>query len=844
MKPRSKAWVWCVLLTGLARAEDKVDFARDVQPIFRARCVECHGDAAQLSGLRLDRRQDALRVIRAGSSASSRLYTLVSTGIAKEGKTLRMPPGGQLSANEVDLIRRWIDEGAGWPAGADSQAKGKTRPRPWSFERIQQHQAPVVRNASWVRNPIDAFVLAKLESNALEPSPEALKTTLMRRLYLDLVGLLPTPQETAAFLADGQPDAYERLVDRLMQSEHYGEKWARPWLDVARFADSEGGVQDYVRPYAWRYREWVIKALNRDMPFDEFTIDQMAGDLVPNATLEQKLATGFHRNTVTSREGGIDLEQLRYDQLVDRANTVGTAWLGLTVGCAQCHDHKYDPITQKDYYRLMAFFDNSDELDIEAPVPGEMGPYRQYVGEYRRERRKLLEQPGVEPLQTEWEGNLRDAAAHPGKRTDWDNYYDSFSKHVDNGLKILHKPLAQRTEREREALTNFFVRYAEGPLGKKRYDELGLKGVNERLTSLAEKYPPLSVVMTLAEAANRHPSHIRLRGNYKDLGAEVTPGTPESLAQLPVDRPPDRLALARWLVSPENPLTARVAMNRSWQELFGRGLARTQEDFGMQGEKPTHPELLDWLASQFVRSGWSMKSMHRLIVTSSTYRQSSRMRPELVARDPGNTLLARQSRMRLPAELIRDAALGASGLLQDSVGGESIRPPQPEGVTDLSYSLKWVETMGRNRYRRGLYVQTQRTALYPLLGNFDVPDRTVSCARREVSNTPLQALNLMNDPLFTEAAQALAARVLKEPASESERIDRVFQLCDTRPASPKERDMAASFLDQRRRLARGNPRSVEPMPVTELDGVEPAEAAAWFGLARALLNSDEFITRE
>ena len=850
MRLGRKAWVWCILLPGLAKAQDKVDFGRDVQPIFRARCLGCHGSAAQSGGLRLDRRQDALRggysgpVLKAGSSASSRLYTLISKGIVREGTALRMPPGEQLPSNETEIIRRWIDGGAVWPVEADTQAAAKTRPRPWSFERIQRHDSPAVRNATWVRNPIDAFVLAKLESNAIEPSPEAPKTTLIRRLYLDLIGLLPTPQETAAFLADDQPGAYERLVDQLMQSEHYGEKWARPWLDLARFADSEGGVQDYVRPYAWRYREWVIKALNRDMPFDQFTIDQMAGDLVPNATLEQKTATGFHRNTVTSREGGIDLEQLRYDQLVDRASTVGTAWLGLTVGCAQCHDHKYDPITQKDYYRLMAFFENSAEVDIEAPVPGEMGPYREHVVEYRRQRRKLLDQYGVELLQTDWEANLRDAAAHPGTRTDWDGFYDSFCKQVDNGPKILHKHLAQRTEREREALTNFFVRYAEGPLGKKRYEELHLKAANEQLTALGEKYPKLSLIMTLAEETERHRSHIRLRGNYKDLGAEVTPGTPESLSALPADRPPDRLALARWLVSPENPLTARVAINRSWQELFGRGLVRTPEDFGMQGEKPTHPELLDWLASQFMASGWSMKVMHRLMVTSSTYRQSSHMRPELGARDPGNMLLARQSRVRLPAELIRDAALGASGLLLDTVGGESVRPPQPEGVTDLSYSLKWVETTGRNRYRRGIYVQTQRTSLYPLLGNFDVPDRTVSCARREVSNTPLQALNLMNDPLFTEAAQALTARLLKEPGSENERIDRAFQLCYARPASAKERDTLASFLARRRQLARSNPKLGEAMPLAELEQVEPAEAAAWFGLARALLNADEFITRE
>ncbi|MEO8129255.1 MAG: DUF1549 domain-containing protein, partial [Bryobacteraceae bacterium] len=385
MRLGCNAWILSVLFAIVAHGQDKVDFIRDVQPIFRARCVSCHGAASQSSGLRLDRREDALRggysgpVLQPVSSASSRLYQLISTGIAVKGKNLRMPPGGQLPSNEAEIIRRWIDQGAVWPLETDNQAAGKTRPRPWSFQPLRRDEPPSVSDATWVRNPIDAFVLAKLGNT--KPSPEAPKTTLVRRLYLDLTGLLPTPEETAAFLADDKPGAYERLVDRLLQSEHYGEKWARPWLDLARFADSEGGVQDYVRPYAWRYREWVIQAVNRDMPFDQFTISQMAGDLLPNPTLEQKLATGFHRNTVTSREGGIDLAQLRFDQLVDRANTVGTAWLGLTVGCAQCHDHKYDPITQKDYYRLMAFFENSAEVDIEAPVPGEIGPYRQHVGE-------------------------------------------------------------------------------------------------------------------------------------------------------------------------------------------------------------------------------------------------------------------------------------------------------------------------------------------------------------------------------------------------------------------------------------------------------------------------------
>jgi Protein of unknown function (DUF1549)/Planctomycete cytochrome C len=353
-----------VAIPGLAAQSghtEKIDFSRDIQPILRARCFSCHGPQLQSNGLRLDRREDALRggysgqVIRPGESASSRLYQLITNGVVAEGKRIVMPPTGPLAESETLLIGRWIDQGAVWPAETESASRSRAWARPWSFEPIRRPSIPAVRRANWVRNPIDAFVLAKLEAAGIEPSPQAPRPVLLRRVYLDLTGLPPTPEEAAAFLADQQPGSYERLVDRLLRSEHYGEKWARSWLDVARYADSEGGVQDYVRPFAWRYRHWVIDALNRDMPFDRFTTEQIAGDLLPDSTLERKLATGFQRNTITSREGGIDLEKLRFDQLVDRANTVGSAWLGLTVGCAQCHDHKYDPISQKDYYRLLAF---------------------------------------------------------------------------------------------------------------------------------------------------------------------------------------------------------------------------------------------------------------------------------------------------------------------------------------------------------------------------------------------------------------------------------------------------------------------------------------------------------
>ena len=787
-----------LLYSTAAFASGAVDYLRDVQPLFQKRCYGCHGAAQQMSGLRLDRRASALPVIQSG-----KLLSLISGTGAK-----RMPPAGPpLLASEIALIKAWIDAGATWPLS------DKPASLPWSFAPLRRPLVP----SSGAKSAIDAFILARLQRQGIRPSPAADQHTLARRLYLDLTGLPPSPEQTEAYLQDRRPDAYERLVDELLASPHYGEKWARHWLDLARYADSEGGVQDYARPTAWRYRDWVIRAFNADMPFDRFTVEQIAGDLLPGATLDQKIATGFHRHTITSREGGVELDRIRFEQLVDRTSTVGSVWLGLTMGCAQCHDHKYDPIPQRDFYRLLAFFENADELDLDAPLPGEWGLHLRAEPEYRKQRNQLLAEYKIAETVESWEAGMRDAMTDPGKRPNWDVAYDSFSKAVDHGRRTLLKPAGERTPNEQDALVDFFAKSSTGGIGPAKYQALKLKELSEKLVKLREQYPPLSTVMTLAESGSHAPAHVRIRGNWADHGAAVMPGTP---ACLPApNAAADRLALARWLVWRENPLTARVAVNRWWQELFGRGLVRTAEDFGAQGERPTHPELLDWLAREFQDSGWSVKRMVRLLVTSATYRQSSQARPDLATLDPLNTLLARQTRLRLPAELVRDSALRVSGLLNDAIGGESIRPPQPEGVADLQYSMKWEETKDRTRYRRGLYIFVQRTAAYPLLMNFDAPDRTVSCARRETSNTPLQPLNLMNDPAFVEAAQALAARILMQPAAQ--RVDYAFQLCFARAPSAREREAVLSHLNRR----------------------STAEAG-WFGASRALLNSDEFLTRE
>lgn len=831
-------------------AAEPVDFSRDVEPLLRKRCHACHGGVTQMSGLRLDDKVSALKggnsgaVIVPGKSAESRLVRLVA---GLEEKKV-MPPGGpRLSPQEVDLLRAWVDQGAKWPdspqtiAGA---AAGKSRPTHWSFQPVARPQPPRTRNETWARNPIDQFVLARLEREGIEPSAEADRRTLIRRVSFDLTGLPPNPSQVDAFLRDNRPDAYEHLVDQLLESPHYGERWARHWLDLARYADSDGYEKDYVRPNAWRWRHWVIEAFNRDKPFDQFTMEQIAGDLLPGATVEQKTATGFHRNTLTNREGGVNIEQFRVEQVVDRASTVSTVWLGLTMGCAQCHDHKYDPIRQKEFYQLFAFFNNANEEDIDAPLAGEMGPYLQSTPAYRKQREELLKQYRVPELQAPWEARMKEARANPGKWTDWDHAYDAFQKYLDNADRILDVPIEKRSQKWADSITDHFLINYHRVIGKDEWKQLNFAELRKQLSGLRDQNPALSEAPIIAEDPSiRRTSHILIRGDWKRKGVEVQPDVPAFLPPLST-KTPTRIELAKWLVSSENPLTARVTVNRYWQEFFGRGLVRTSDDFGAQGEKPSHPELLDWLAAQFMDSGWRIKALHKMIVTSATYRQSSASRPAIDSRHPDNVLLARQTRLRLPAELVRDAILDVSGLLYPAVGGKSVRPPIPDGVVDLSYagSVKWPESTGRDRYRRGLYILFQRTVPYPMLMNFDEPNASLAACRRERSNTPLQALNLLNDPVFVEAAQALAARLLPIPASE--RTEHLFNICLSRMPSPREREWVDSYLLKQTGLLEQNPQQAQAMFPVEFPGHGQIEGAAWTALASALLNLDEFITRE
>lgn len=842
-------------------ADVKVDFTKDIAPLLENRCLGCHSAQLQSNGLRVDSRDALLAggytgpAIRPGDSAGSKLIHLVA-GLEK-GVVMPLD-GDRLTAHQIGLLRAWIDQGAEWPAAPSSEspaaaARQASRPQTthWAFQPISRPRPPNVSSPGRVRNPIDRFILARLAREGIEPSPEAGKRTLVRRLGLDLAGLPPEPEDVARFLADDSPQAYERLVDRLLESPHYGEKWAMHWLDLARYADSDGYEKDNVRPHAWRYRHWVINALNADMSFRRFTIEQIAGDLLPDATVEQKVATGFHRNTLKNREGGVKIEQFRFEETVDRVNSVGTVWLGLTLGCAQCHDHKYDPLTQREYYSFLAFFNNLDEVDIDAPLAGEMGPYLAALPGYRGRREALLEEAGVAGLQAEWEEKMKLARANPGKWTDWDHAYDAFQKYLDGSDRIIDKHLSDRTRKEVDDLADHFVRNYRRVVTKERYEELGYEELGKKLIALKEDFPAVSEAQTVVESDLQRKTHIHIRGDWRNTGRGVEADLPSFLPAAYTGRGAEagltRLDLARWIVSRDNPLTARVIVNRVWQEYFGAGLVATSENFGTQGEKPSHPELLDWLARDFMDHGWSLKHLHKRIVMSATYRQSSKARPELDAVDAGNRWLARQSRLRLPGELVRDSALAVSGLLYPKIGGESVRPPLPEGLADLAYgsSLDWDESEGRDRYRRGLYILFQRSVPYPQLMNFDMSERTATECSRERSNTPLQSLNLLNDPVFVEAAQALAVRLLTQGgASIGDRLRYAFDLALARPPKPTEIEAMNEYYRKQTAILEDDLESARKMFPLDLPGVSPLEGAAWVGVGSVLLNLDEFITRE
>jgi mono/diheme cytochrome c family protein len=1031
------------------RTQRQVDFKRQIEPIFARSCYQCHGAKKAMGQLRLDERTLALKGGLSGPSVApgDSRQSLLMKRILGEGKEARMPMGGDpLKSAEIALIRRWIDQGAPWSDGATGRrgdgAKESDSSKHWAYVKPARPAAPKLRNQSWARNPIDAFILARLEKEGLQPSPEADKATLLRRIYLDLIGLPPSVREVDEFLADTSPDAYEKVVDGLLNNQHYGERWARPWLDLARYADSNGYEKDNLR-VAWKFRDWVIGALNKDLPFDQFTIEQIAGDMLPNATIEQRIATGFHRNTMVNQEGGIDPEENRFETLVDRVSTTATVWLGSTIACAQCHNHKYDPFSQKDYYRLMAFFDNAEyqigyqspnddnsryilEPQISLPTPEQEEKRRLLDAEIKQIEAKLKTQtPELDAEQAKWERQLLDeqqkwVALDPIKlestggaalkklddksvlasgaaeehdvyvitaKTDLKNitavrvealpdaslpkggpgrdpygnflltgfeleaapsndappkeiafkeaFVDDlayrleikpfFSKEIGNtatdrppgwfvnatndsqatgrlarqGVFVAEKPFgfdsgatltiklkhlggslnqgigrfrlsittadepkrvvsisarlrpilsippAERTPKQREDLSAQF-----------RATTPSLKPDRDRMEKLRDGLKDLNIttamVMQERQSYERPSTLFRERGSFLNKGEKLFAATPAVLHPMPESAPINRLGLARWLIDENNPLTSRVMVNRFWEQIFGRGIIETSEDFGVQGERPWHPELLDWLATEFMRPaaqggcGWSMKKLVRLIVTSSTYRQSSATTPALIEKDPYNRLLARGPRFRMEAEMIRDLALTASGLLSRKLGGPSVFPLQPEGIWKAPYSgEKWMVSRGEDRFRRSLYTFVRRSSPHPAMMTFDATSREYCTVRRVRTNTPLQALTMLNDEAAMEAARALAKRVVEEGGDGvKERAIYGFRICAARTPKEKEVERIVALYQQQLTHFTANATEAGKIVRNHSTKAGAAEFAAWTMVANVLLNLDETLTKE
>jgi hypothetical protein len=1021
-----------------------VDFNREIRPILSENCFTCHGpdEGQRQAGLRLDTREGALaKVIVPGNAADSLLYQKIT----HSDPARRMPArssGRTLTPQQIARLKAWVDEGANWETH-------------WAYVPPRRPEPPVVQNTAWPRNPIDRFVLARLEREGLKPSPEAERITLLRRLHLDLTGLPPQPADLAAF------DTYEKAVDRLLASTAHAERLALQWLDLARYADTHGYHIDSHRDM-WPWRDWVIRAFARNLPYDQFTLEQLAGDLLPNATLDQKIASGFNRNHMINYEGGAIPDEYLNEYVADRVETFSTIWLGQTLNCARCHDHKYDPFRIKEFYQLYAFFHNVGESGLDGQR-GNAKPFLELPSpdQKRRQeelataialREKALPEAGVSSRQREWEKTRPDTLPPPPREAleshwEFDGHLADTSGRYQHGRAARGMPLfeagqvaraleldgetevrfgdaarfdradhfslalwfrsgtrnpnalLQKTEpasgrrgfelafdfaellyeRKRGAhlLVHLIHRWPDDALRVRTRERLGigewhhlvltydgsgrasglklylngktaeLEVLGDSLTGSVATSAPLTAgakqpsgpykgrlddlrfyrrllpaseieqlavmeplrallaqdpakrskedrqrlreyflnheapaemrrlhaelqalrqekedlqkailtTMVMDERENPRETWVLGRGDYRNRRYQVEPDTPAVLPAFPAGQRRNRLGLARWLVDPKHPLTARVAVNRFWQLYFGTGLVKTVEDFGSQGDPPSHPELLDWLATEFVRSGWDIRALERLIVTSATYRQSSRVTRELLEKDPENRLLARGARFRLPAEILRDNALAISGLLDGRVGGPGVFPYQPAGIwEELAYgdgftAQEYRQSRGRDLYRRSLYTFWKRTAPPPNMTTFDAPDREKCTARRPVTNTPLQALVLMNDPIFVEAARHLAQRTLAEAARDtSARVRHAFRLATAREPSKVESEALRELLGRQFAQYRRNPKAArELLSVGESpwdSRLDLAELAAWTTVASAILNLDETITRE
>jgi len=984
-----------------------VDFVRDVQPIFRSACVECHDGAKRRGGLRLDSKRSVFQggksgpEIVAGKPDESNLLRRVLGQGGKQAMPLDADP---LEPGEIATLRAWIEQGAGWPDAASDDRETQH----WAYARPLRPVLPVVKDVAWCANPIDRFIEARLEREGLAHSPEADRATLIRRASLDLIGLPPTLAEIDVFERDKSPRAYEDLVDRLLASPRYGERWARPWLDLARYADTNGYEKDLPRSL-WPWRDWVIRALNADMPFDEFTRKQLAGDLLPDASDDDRIATGFQRNTMLNDEGGIDKEEFRVVAVVDRVNTTASVWLGTTMACCQCHDHKFDPFTQSEYYQLFAFFNQTEDVgagngpemavptpeqrrvqqDLSARIaslasaldfPPDAAPFTAWQQQIRAELGAaepvagLARRFGFEELQARVgfldggrelaferdQGFSYGALVKLGKggcvlaKIDDLHAYRGFDLFANNGrfeVHIVHEwpsdgikvqtrevfgagfwrhvfvsydgsskaagiriyldGVAQELEVVNDTLTGTIqndvaLKIAsreasgafDGALDEARIysRELGHEDVRrvfrESLKVILERDAParseeqlaelraafiaetpelaaqqtelaklradlaglrIPTTMVLQELATPRPTNLLRRGNFRDPGAEVIADVPAALHAFPDSLPRNRLGLARWLVDSANPLVGRVTMNRAWETFFGNGLVATAEDFGTQGDAPTHPELLDWLAVEFAERGWSQKAMHKLIVMSSTYRQASRVTLAVLEKDSANQWLSRAPRVRLEAEMVRDNALAIAGLLSAKIGGPSVMPPQPRGVWADSFATfdtpdeKWVDAMGEDRWRRGLYTYLRRSAAYPSALTFDASRRDVCVVKRSRSNTPLQSLITLNDPVFVEAAIALGARMVREVDGDAAaRIRHGVRLCLARaPTAWELEQLGGLYQRSRAGFAKdgGAAKEFTQQGMVDVAGFDPIELAAWIVVANVLLNLDETITK-
>jgi hypothetical protein len=1011
-------------------ASVQVDFVKDIQPILAKSCYQCHGEQKQKGELRWDTKQAALKggasgpAILPGKSADSLMIQLVA-GLKPD---LVMPQkGDRLTTQQISLLRAWIDQGANWP---DSVAKSRDKRDHWAFKAPVRPAVPQVKNKKWPRNPIDNFILARLEKQRLAPSSEADRVTLIRRLSLDLTGLPPTIQEVDQFVGDKSADAYEKAVERLLSSPHYGECWGRHWLDAARYADSNGYEKDATRSI-WPYRDYVISAFNRDLPFDQFTLEQIAGDLLPQSTLQQRVATGFLRNSMLNQEGGIEPEQFRTEALIDRMDAIGKTWLGLSINCCQCHNHKFDPLTQKDYYSMFAFLNNDDEPSIEVPTKEEQKQREEIIAKVRSlEEKAMRDTTNLDERMHAWEQDVAHAQGdwQVLDLREWLNFATKYEKQSDGSLlgggdvkpgavthiwvdttltnitgfrleallhtnlpysgpglvgrgsfllkeftceayathnptitnkikfsralasqeapgfsitnaidgntekggwtsslvpvrrnheqravfecaepiqgfpdgttlefgiyqkhssgdghsgeldketkldchafgrlrlsattqpgplrvdpldasqrKLLAIPAEQRTQEQTRELFDVF-----------RFSDPALAKLNTELDSPWTNWAYAATTLALSQRAEPRVTHIFKRGDRLKPLEAVQPDVPEFLHPFPKNAQRNRLGFAQWLVDHRSPTTARVIVNRIWQAFFGAGIVTTPEDFGTRVEAPSHPELLDWLACEFMEppegSGqpWSFKHIARLVVNSATYRQSSKVTPEIYAADQYNRLLARGPRFRVEAETVQDIALSASGLLNPKIGGPSVFPPIPSSVADTVYGgFSWPESKAEDRYRRGLYTFWKRALPFPTLLAFDAPPAENSCTRRVRSNTPLQALTTLNEKTFVEAAQAMGLRVLKEGGSDNRtRASYAFRLCTGRSPTPAETKALLDFWDEEFKYFEDHSSTAlaaaVPSPKLPAD-VNLHKLAAWAMVSRAILNLDETITKE